>query len=617
MTAAMVEHDTFAIGHRTMDRNGRSFRDHGSVTDRWGYVNDKALACVDPERRPPNCDGELYSAKAPGTSFLGFPFYAFLYAAALATGREIPTEEAILYLRFFVVIIPTLLMLLALRRYARENGVHPLLGDLVVIGVALGSMVLTYSHMFAGHQVSAVLLFFCYYAAWRSRDDGKALWPLLSGLAGGLAVCTEYPMALVVLPLFAYQAWVRPRFSSWLLFGLGALPGALLAAWYHWAAFGSPFTTPYSMLENPQFVKDIAPGVMGLRAPKLQNLWDSFLSPYEGLFYFAPWHVLAVLGPAAWFLRAPARTDAERVGRRSSSMAASLAAMAALTLFIACHSLWRGGWTLGPRYIVPFVPFAALALLHALVGLRPRAVRPVAVILVVLVSVSIVVTGACSLVSQGFHTTFFNPFAEAALPLLASGYVNSNVGHFLGFSGLATAVPLLIPVAALLLWGTWRAATQTPSPAQDHSHASETRLAHAAFIFSFSICAASILTYSLTLPAPKKIPNGLPKAYAFTRDNFFVFGASCDEADRLRLHKEAASSFHEHLGIQALRISDSASAGDCKDALRQLRQFSTAEKQSFASRTVVGNIPLVASPIPVSIPIPVTALPTHSYLERR
>ena len=605
MTAAMVEHGTFAIGYREMARSGRSFTDYGSVTERWGYVNDKALACHDPDREPPLCEGTLYSAKAPGTSYLGYPFYWVLHQAASVLDSEVTMDAAIFYLRLFVVVLPTLLMLLLLRRYARANRMDPVLSDLVVAGVGLGSMVLTYSHMFAGHGIATVLLFFAYYASWRSRQSASPAWPLLAGLASGLAVCTEYPFALVVLPLFAYQAVVRPKLSTWLLYGVGALPGAALAALFHAAAFGSPFSTPYTTLENPQFVKDIAPGVMGLRAPRLQNLFDAFLAPYEGLFYFAPWHVLAFIVPLACLFTAR-RPDvpASLLKDNRRSLLTALAALAALTLFIACHSLWRGGWTLGPRYIVPFVPFAALALLHGTVARGSGFVRNTTRITAVLVSVSIIVTGACSLVSQGFHTAFFNPLREVVWPLLAEGFVTVNAGNAAGLEGLASAAPVILAAAALCLWFFHGA-----DPVRN-------ALPRRAFNVSLSILASSVLVWGLTMPRHSKPSAAIAKAYAFTRDNFYLFGVSGPGARRHEQTRDQTRAFPGLAPTYARRMRALTADAQCRDALNLFRQTRTAQHARTTS-TAVSSIISLSLPFPAAIPIPQLASPPFDYVERR
>src|SRR5207237_11830 len=71
----------------------------------------------------------------------------------------------------------------------------------------------------------------------------------------------------------------------------------------------------------------------------------SLFSPWLGLFFWAPWTALALLAPR--WLR---RFDLVPV-----------AVVAYYLVFQITHALWRSGWTVGPRYITPVAPFAAMS----------------------------------------------------------------------------------------------------------------------------------------------------------------------------------------------------------------------------------------------------------------
>jgi len=449
MTAAMVDHGTFVIGWREARR--RSFKDVGSVYDRWGYVNDKALVCDDPELEPPDCAGPLYSAKAPGTSFLAVP----AYAAYAAFGDTDDYRSVTLFLRLALMVFPGLLFLWGFRRYVSRWVPDPWLLDVGTLGLGLGSMFMTYSHMVAGHQLTALLLFAGFaLAEIGSRHEAvrrRHLLVALGGMATAMSVVVEYPSvvgAAAVGSMVLVRALRTRRWAVLLSFTLGCLPPAFLMGWFHTSAFGAPWRTAYVTLENPQFVKDIAYGFMGIRTPKLENLEGSFLAPYNGMFFFAPWFALIVPALLAlpWVIR---RIRGPRVGAAAFT---ATAVMFLFTLFISAHSLWRGGWTLGPRYIVGFVPFAAFLILlwmEALEGLGRVAART---LLAGLVLVSIAVTGASTLVTQGFPTAFYNPLREATLPLLAGGYATRTLGHAVGLSGAWAWVP----VGVAVVWIIWR-----------------------------------------------------------------------------------------------------------------------------------------------------------------
>src|SRR5260370_23611866 len=194
--------------------------------------------------------------------------------------------------------------------------------------------------MFAGHQLAALALGAAYLCGfWKCR-------PALVGFFSAAAVALEYPSlpaALILVAAFVLRT--RPRHLRGIV--LGSLPWVALVAQFHWSAFGSPWSTPYSHLENPAFVRDIAPGFMGISLPTLERIYGSLFSPYLGLLFWAPWIALALV---------PRRPVA-------------FAVIAYYVLFQITHALWRTGWAAGPRYVTPLAPFAAIC---AAIVLRER-----------------------------------------------------------------------------------------------------------------------------------------------------------------------------------------------------------------------------------------------------
>jgi hypothetical protein len=565
MTAAMVEEGTFAIGFRESSPSGSGFRDVGPVYRKWGYVNDKALVCADTSRQEdsPNCEGKLYSAKAPGTSMLGAPFYL----VAHWLGFQPDLDTLTLYLRFCVVLIPCLFFLYSLRRFLATLGVEDGPALALVGAVGVGSMIYTYSHMFAGHVLTAIFLFWAFAAvhlALRVHAQTTYRRPLLFFAAGFCAVgsvALEYPMVLTLPALALYFLKLRARPRDYLAAVAGALIPTLAVMWFHQEAFGAPWRTPYSWLENTQFVKDIDYGFMGLRAPRLENLAGSFLAPFNGMFFFAPWTALVVPAVVSFF--AVRR-------QRDPLTGASLLVLGLLTLFISCHSLWRGGWTLGPRYIVPFVPFAALFL--ALEAPSFGASRLWRWLLAAGILASIAVTGASSLVSQGFHTSFYNPLTEVVLPLLAKGYSTPTLAHLLGLRGLVAMLPLLL--AALLLLGFVLA------PVLDAGSPNRLpRALKAAGVLGLT----TLLCLGLLLPHNQP-NNGDVKALAWTMDHFEP-SASPKNAKPGPLLKALENQNWAPSGLGLLTVERLTRHGDWKGALRRYRAFVERRDQELEALT--------------------------------
>ncbi|MFL5396697.1 MAG: hypothetical protein ACJ79P_02220, partial [Myxococcales bacterium] len=339
MARAIVEHGTYAIGERVAVPGG-GLRDVGPVYDEWGYVNDKALVCDDPRASPPACAGKLYAAKAPGPSFLAVPVLAALRFVGAPVGLR---WLDVLVLRWTLCILPTAVFWVVLRRFLLAAGALPQVALGCVVAGGLGSLSFTYGQMFAGHQLAALCLGSAYLAAfWRSR-------PALLGFFSGLAVCCEYPSApAAAIVCIAWLLYARPPLRAVAVAVLFALPPLVALAHFHTVAFGAPWSTPYSHLENTYFVRDIAPGVLGISIPTWERIWGSLFAPYLGLFFWAPWTAIAVgVLPFLW-----------RRGGARERVAVLVAAY--YLVFQITHALWRSGWTVGPRYITPLIPFAAI-----------------------------------------------------------------------------------------------------------------------------------------------------------------------------------------------------------------------------------------------------------------
>jgi hypothetical protein len=446
---AIVEDGSLSIGRRVLSPK-RGWVDGGHLHHEWGFVNDKALVCDDSSLKPPDCEGPLYAAKAPGLALLGVPVYATMRAVWRAldvhpeVGRPSRTEMT-LALRWSLVVLPSILTWLALRAHLRRRLRQPLYGDAVALAGALGSLSLTYGQLFAGHQPCALALAWAYLLV----DDPKGpsgARAFLAGFAGALAVSFEYPAAPAFLCIGAWFLMRRPSARALGLAIAGAaIPTAVVAA-YHAAAFGAAWSTPYAHLENPLFIEDIDPGFLGISLPTWEKVSGGLWSPFTGLYFFAPWLLLMWIATPFVFRRAHTAADHGLPWWRSARGAAlaAIAICAYYLLFQITHALWRGGWVVGPRYITPIVPFAAIAIAHGLDAAPARLQGVLGGLLAGLGATAIFVTGTCSAVSQGFPIEFYNPLFEVALPLLERGYVARNPLMSLGVPGPWSAAPYFL-----------------------------------------------------------------------------------------------------------------------------------------------------------------------------
>jgi len=410
-------------------------------------------------------DGRYYPSKAPLLSFAAVPIYAALRAWGGGYKYAIPPSQLpfVFFARLFLTVLPTLWMLVLLRRFLRAYA-SPAVADGVAITYALGSLAFSYSLLFMSHQPSAVLGFAGLYALWRlGRGEWRERGYLLAGAAAGAAIMAEYTSALMLLGLLIFGAlsalersFGAPAAARWIALGrslalatLGALPFVAALGAYHWAAFGGPLVSGYRYLADPGYQPWHLGGFLGIRTPDPRAFFLSFFSPLRGLLALSPF--LALAAPGMWLLW---RDRGQR-----PLFWSTLAVILAYAYFTSSFSYESWGWTTGPRHLTGLVPFLLVPVALAVERARERS--PIALgIAAGLCAASIVVTGALSLVdyvpdsvTNAFYGLAVPLFRDGFLPpsLLAMAFPNPSGGALLLAALGAGAV-----LAALLLARGWK-----------------------------------------------------------------------------------------------------------------------------------------------------------------
>ncbi|MFO0602768.1 MAG: hypothetical protein U0324_06310 [Polyangiales bacterium] len=348
----------------------------------------------------------------------------------------------------------------------------------------------------------------------------------LGALAAGAVAFAKYhnapaALGLATLAVVAWGATLTPRSVARLLAaGVGgAIPTGLLL-FFHQRAFGDPFKTGYSFLENPTFRSEVSQGFFGATDFNWEaalRLWfdPSFgMVPNTFLLAAAALGVGALLSwrPSGAALPAASPVNARRVTVVRAAAGALLAASATkLALVVRAHAdatlavrevgvwlvattlasvlygsvslppparrdraagvavlacafamsgligmmnNWRGGWTVGPRYLTTLIPalaFAALAGLDAIHGslARDRALQRVVTVFAAGATVAAFVTsGLVSATFPHVPEQFGSPFFEMAGPVLRDGFVPRNAGQLLGLSGLRSMAGFFVAAVA-------------------------------------------------------------------------------------------------------------------------------------------------------------------------
>lgn len=306
-------------------------------------------------------DGHYYCDKAPGYSLIGVPAYVL--------GKSIfgwddhplgldgfPLWPADAWIAWLTSGIAAGVIAVVVFRILVAVGTPSKSAVLAGIATVWASPLAVYATLAYGHLVASALLMTA--AALTLTADlrsGRKSKPFLIGLAAGLAVLTELALApsAVAIGLCATARASRPKamLENALMMTLGALPAAFVLLAYNFLAFGSPFEMGYFYHATKQFAEvHSADNPLGLGRPDLSKLRPLFWGEYRGLLFYAPWVALAAPG---WAMMA--------VHRRWSLLWLTLTGFAVPLWVNLSYPEWTGGWSTGPRLLVPTLPWLGVA----------------------------------------------------------------------------------------------------------------------------------------------------------------------------------------------------------------------------------------------------------------
>lgn len=379
-------------------------------------------------------DGRYYSCKAIGAPLLAAPLYAGLRAIPFTRG-EVRLDPLHRFAVNLAVSGASLAGLgLALFSLGRRWGAAPRAALSVALAVCLGSIAWVHATMFSGHLPAGVLPFLGFIVLGTGRGAeparGSVPWACLAGLLIGLGALCDYVamIAAAVLAVYAMHVLrgVPPRLAFLLA---GAACAAILAA-YNAYCFGGPFASSYAHVTLPHFAEGHRQGLLGISLPSVAALWGLIFSPSRGLFFQSPIFTFSLFGMAAM-----AR---ERDRRPELWTCASIAALTFLAN--AGYYSWQGGWSWGPRHLVPMLPFLAAPMLFAPVRNRYFLAAAVA-------SVAQTIPAITSFPYP--PPEIANPLVELSGELIARGYWAQTPASHFGLPPLAGALMGLLGVGAL------------------------------------------------------------------------------------------------------------------------------------------------------------------------
>ncbi|MCE9609462.1 MAG: hypothetical protein K8R23_04485 [Chthoniobacter sp.] len=422
--------------------------------------------------------GHFHPNKPPGTSLLAVPAYFAIFHFERACGIN-PDHWWTLNVNAWLTTILSVGLISALGSVIFFRLACDFAGDekmpalLATLALAFGTTFFPFGTILFDHNLTAVLLLASFY--WLRE---KTAHPVLAGFCAGFAVVTNYVAggAVVALGLYALLArcrvtefpwWKRvvsmtgflvlgvgvtcrfaggdhlvagltlalglyavsvlrpstlPGWADWrraIFFGCGGLGPAVVLGWYHYVNFGSPFALANDF-QNPLF-KD-PHGSLGMFAlPRDYVAALITVSPYRGVFWLAPVLLLGVAGWIVW-LRGNSFSAEARLG---------FAIFGWFFLVNASFNGYHGGFSAGPRYLVPGLPFLALPVVVGFVRWKKTALILLA--LSVAQQFLLTATDAQNCLAVGGHARvddahrkddfFCNIVTEYAAPLFFTGRI--------------------------------------------------------------------------------------------------------------------------------------------------------------------------------------------------
>jgi hypothetical protein len=295
----------------------------------------------------PGRGGQFFSKWYPLQSVLAVPFVVVASEAAHILRLPVHYLAAILSLVLpviFTAVTAGLVGLISLRLGSSMSGAR-----LAALAYAFGTIALPYARTFYAEPLLAFLTAAAIFAALASSPKQVAY----AALCSMLAVLAKPTGILVGLVISAYLLAKTRSLKRSVIPALGSFAGLLIYCLYNDLRFGHPlmFGQPWSFR-----LQAIPEGFLGL-----------LLSPGRGLIWYCPTMLLSV----AAFLKA-----------KKSNLLDALLPVTMFAGFLLLHSFWAfwsGGWSWGPRFLLPAIP--ALA---ALLGILEKEWRRLLVVMTLL-----------------------------------------------------------------------------------------------------------------------------------------------------------------------------------------------------------------------------------------
>ncbi len=383
-------------------------------------------------------NGHYYSAKAIGVPLIGIPVYWFIRNFTPLAGTNPFYDPNIYIVRFFVATLPFAILGAVMFGLSRRMGIDRGKSLYMVLAYSFGSIALNHSMIFSGHETSAAFCFFSFaiiYCLKKKAANGYRQRDLLYSFAAGsflgIGALSDYTAMYIAILLVIYIFATKIPIKLKLLFMLGGIPFLTLLLLYNHHCFGSILSFSYNNMSNEEFMGGASQGFLGITLPDPDALYAILLSPSRGLFFIMPVFLYSFLG----FFRM-------LKNRKHTHEAILIILIFTGYLFINSGFYgWHAGWTYGPRYLVPMLPFLAIPMAFSL----QRSLW-----FFLLLGLSAFQVLLSSAVFFHIPQEIVNPLPEIIIPFISAGFTAINAGNMAGIKGPLSLLPVIITALSLI-----------------------------------------------------------------------------------------------------------------------------------------------------------------------
>ena len=390
--------------------------------------------------------GRIFSNKPPGMAIAGAPVYALLAGVERAVGLDLNAIGVMRFNAYALAMVlnalPAAWVVFTFYRHLLDRDAELPDATLAAAGLAFGTLLFPYAGTLMAHNLLAACLFVPW--AWVSRRHVSTARASAAGLLVGLGVLTFLPVAPLAL-LYPLHLLRRRHVRQSIAFCAGPALAVAVMLVYNARYYGSPFETGARIGGEPFYEPRLLLGYFGVPDPR--RLYWITVHPFRGLLYCCPIFVLCLLSLAG----------ATRAWLRANLIPALVVGF--FILFYTSFNGWAGGFSVGPRYAIPALPFLMLLAVPTI-----GQYRAIALVLVALSTLNMLAVTSYNVMVPGNSVggpMDFDPVAECYKRLtmnwVARNDESFNLGMLLGLRGVVSVLPAIVLLAAVW-WAVWRRA---------------------------------------------------------------------------------------------------------------------------------------------------------------